>query len=79
MEASLGGQLAEEPQLFLVRDVAPKKLMVEVSFRLPASQHRLWGCSHRAAAPGVTGDPTLPDEMKCLSSCCNVQTVIYDM
>ena len=37
VEASLGGQLAEEPQLFLVRDVAPKKLMVEVSFRLPAS------------------------------------------
>lgn len=37
VEASLGGLLDDEPQLHVVRDVAPKKLMVEVTFRVPAS------------------------------------------
>lgn len=37
VEASLGGPLDEAPQLHIVRDVAPKKLMVEVTFRVPPS------------------------------------------
>ncbi|KAL4423839.1 hypothetical protein ABPG75_001140 [Micractinium tetrahymenae] len=37
VEASLGGPLDEEPQLHIVRDVAPKKLMVAVTFRVPPS------------------------------------------
>lgn len=37
MESSLGGSLDEAPQLHIVRDVAPKKVMVEVTFRVPPS------------------------------------------
>lgn len=37
MEGHLGGAVDEEPALHVVRDVAPKKLMVCITFRVPAS------------------------------------------
>ncbi|PSC73269.1 tRNA (guanine(37)-N1)-methyltransferase 1 [Micractinium conductrix] len=37
VEASLGGQLEEEPEVTVIRDVAPQKVFCCVTFRLPAS------------------------------------------
>ena len=35
IERHLGGALDEDPEFFLVRDVAPKKAMICSSFRVP--------------------------------------------
>ena len=50
MERHLGGALDEEPAVHLVRDVAPRKIMCCVTFRVPAS------IAFAAAAAAANGD-----------------------
>ena len=50
VEQHLGGALDEEPTVHLVRDVAPRKIMCCVTFRVPAS------IAFAAAAAAANGD-----------------------